>query len=46
MKDSMLLGLALGFIAGALIVTHNKKVEEIVDKSKKSIKEQVKKMVD
>ena len=46
MKDSLLLGMALGFIAGALLVTHNNKVQNVVEKGKKAVKEQVKKIVD
>lgn len=44
MKDSVILGIVLGFIAGALVVTHNNKAQEIVEKGKKAIKQQVKKM--
>lgn len=46
MKDCMLIGLALGFIAGALVVTHNNKAQQVVEKSKKAVKDQVKKMID
>mgnify|MGYP003475065406 CR=1 FL=1 len=43
MKDCLLVGMALGLIAGALIVTHNKKAEQLVEKGKKAIKKQVEK---
>ena len=41
MKEGLLIGMALGLIAGALIVTNNKKAEELVQKGKKAIKKQV-----
>ncbi len=44
MKDCLLLGMALGLIAGALIVTNNAKAEEMVEKGKKAIKKQIEKM--
>lgn len=44
MKEGLLIGMALGLIAGALIVTNNKKAEELVQKGKKAIKKQVEKI--
>lgn len=44
MKDGLLIGLALGLIAGALIVTNNSKVEQIVQKGKKAVKKQLEKL--
>ena len=44
MKDCLLLGMALGLIAGALIVTNNSKAKQIVEKVKKAIKKQIEKM--
>ncbi len=44
MKDCLLIGMALGFIAGAIVVTNNYKAQEIVEKGKKAVKEQVKKI--
>ena len=44
MKDCLLLGMALGLIACALIVTNNSKAEQIVEKGKKAIKKQIEKM--
>ena len=44
MKDCLLLGMALGLIAGELIVTNNSKAEQIVEKGKKAIKKQIEKM--
>lgn len=46
MKDCMLIGMALGFVAGALIVAHNKKAQDMVEKSKKAVKDQVKKIIE
>ena len=46
MKDSLLIGMALGFIAGAIVVTQNSKSREIVERGKKAVKDQVKKMID
>ena len=46
MKDCILIGMALGFIAGALVVTHNNKAQAVVEKGKKAVKDQVKKMID
>ena len=44
MKDGLLLGMALGLIIGAVVVTNNPKAEQIVNKGKKAIKKQVEKM--
>lgn len=44
MKDCLLLGMALGLIAGALIVTNNQKAEQLVEKGKKAIKKRIEKM--
>ena len=38
MKDCLLIGMALGVIAGALIVTNNTKAEQLVEKGKKAVK--------
>ncbi len=43
MKDGLLLGMALGFIVGAMVVTNNSKVEAMVQKGKKAIKKQIEK---
>jgi hypothetical protein len=43
MKDC-LISMALGFIAGALIVSNNNKMQEIVEKGKRVVKDQVKKL--
>lgn len=45
MKDCMIC-MALGFIAGALVVTSNQQAQKIVEKGKKAVKEQVKKITD
>lgn len=38
MKDCVLISMALGFIAGALLVSNNNKAQEIVEKGKKLLK--------
>lgn len=45
MKDCLMC-MALGFIAGAIIVTNNHKAQEIVEKGKRVVKDQVKKITD
>lgn len=44
MKEGLLIGLALGLIAGAIIVTNNAKAEQLVEKGKKAVKKQISKM--
>ncbi len=44
MKDCVLIGIALGFIAGALVVSNNADAQKMVEKGKKAVKEQVKKI--
>lgn len=44
MKDSLLVGLAVGALAGALYVSQNKKAQQIVEKGKRAIKKQMDKM--
>ena len=44
MKDGLLLGMALGFIVGAIVVTNSAKAEAIVQKGKRAIKKQVEKL--
>lgn len=46
MKDFMLLGLALGFIAGALVVSNNSEAQRVVEKGKKAVKDKVKQIVE
>ena len=46
MKDSVIIGMALGFIIGALVVTNNEKAQNIVNKGKKAFKDQVKKITE
>lgn len=45
MKDCIMC-MALGFIAGALVVSSNNKAQEIVEKGKKAVKQQIKKITD
>lgn len=44
MKDCILISVAIGLIAGALIVSNNNKAQEIVEKGKKAVKQQIDKM--
>lgn len=44
MNDCTLIGFAIGMMAGALIVSNNKKAQEIVEKGKKAVKQQIEKM--
>lgn len=46
MKDCVIISMALGFIAGALVVSNNYKAQEMVEKGKKAVKEQVKKITE
>ena len=46
MKDCVLISMALGFIAGALLVSNNSQAQKIVEKGKKAVKDQVKKLTD
>ena len=45
MKDCLFC-MALGFIAGALVVSSNKDAKNIVEKGKRAVKEQMKKITD
>ena len=45
MRDCIMC-MALGFIAGAIVVANNQKVQNIVEKGKKVVKDQVKKLTD
>jgi len=44
MNDCTIMGFAIGLIAGALIVSNNKKAQEMVEKGKKAVKQQIEKM--
>ena len=44
MKDCCLFSMAVGFVIGALMVSNSEKAQEIVEKGKKAVKEQIKKM--
>ena len=44
MKEGLIIGLALGVIVGAVIVTHNQKAEKLVEKGKKAVKKQIEKL--
>ena len=43
MKDCIVC-MTLGFIAGALVVSSNNKVQNVVEKGKKAVKEQIEKL--
>ena len=44
MKDCVLISMALGFIAGALLVSNNSTAQNIVEKGKRAVKEKMKKI--
>lgn len=44
MKEGLIIGLMLGLIAGAVIVQSNKKAEELVQKGKEKLKEEINKI--
>ena len=44
MKDCVIVSMAIGLIVGALVVTNNKKAQEIVEKGKTAVKNQIEKM--
>ena len=46
MKDGLLMGMALGFIVGAILVTNSDKAQKLVEKGKKIAKDQVKKIAE
>lgn len=46
MKDCVIIGMALGFVAGALLVSNNSNAQKMVEKGKKAVKDQVKKITD
>jgi len=46
MKDGLLMGMALGFIIGAIVVTNSDKAQKMVEKGKKLAKDQVKKITE
>ena len=45
MKDCLIC-MAMGFITGALVVSNNNQVQNIVEKGKKAVKNQIKKITD
>lgn len=44
MKEGLIIGLALGVIIGAVIVTNNQNAEKLVEKGKKAVKKQLEKL--
>lgn len=46
MKDCVMIGMALGFIAGALLVSNNSQAQKVVEKGKKAVKDKVKQIMD
>ena len=44
MSDNLILGMALGFVVGALVVHNNQKANEFIDDSKKKIVETIEKV--
>lgn len=45
MRDCIMC-MALGFIAGALVVSSNNQAQKMVEKGKKAVKDQIKKITD
>ena len=45
MKDWLIVGMALGFLVGAVLVEGNKKVEEVVKNGKNLVANKVKQLV-
>lgn len=41
MKDCLLIGMALGFIAGAVLIQSNKEAREIVKQGKEAVKQKI-----
>ena len=44
MSDCTLLGFAVGMVAGALIVANSKKAQDVIEKGKKAVKQQIEKI--
>lgn len=44
MKDSLIIGMALGFIVGAILTKDNKEVQNIVGKGEKAVKNTMNKL--
>lgn len=44
MKECALISMAIGLIAGALIVSNNNKAQEVVEKTKKAVKNSIEKL--
>ena len=41
MKDCLIIGMAIGFIAGAILVQSNKEARELVKQSKDAVKQKI-----
>ena len=44
MKDNMILGLAIGFMIGALLVHSNQKASQVIEQGKQKVIEQIEKI--
>lgn len=44
MKDGILCGMAIGLVAGALLVSNSAKARQMVEKGKKEVKKQIEKI--
>ncbi|MEG1500108.1 MAG: hypothetical protein RR400_03480 [Clostridia bacterium] len=44
MKEGLIVGMALGLIAGAVLVKNSPEVKKLVDKGEKSVKDSIKKI--
>lgn len=43
MKDSLIVGLAIGLLTGAVLATQNRQIGDLVEKGKNVVKKQVEK---
>lgn len=44
MKESLIVGLAIGLLTGAVLATHNRQVSDLVEKGKNAVKKQIEKI--
>ena len=44
LDDKLIIGMALGFIVGAIVVHSNKKVQQVIEDGKEKIKEKIEQM--
>ncbi len=44
LDDKLIIGMALGFIVGAIVVNKRKKVQQVIEDGKEKIKEKIEQM--